>query len=203
LRVGILGGAFNPPHLGHLVCAREAAEELELSEVVLIPFSRPPHRELEQDPGPELRLEMCELVAAADECLAASRLELDRSGRSYTVDTLRELRERRPGDELFLVMGGDQAASLCSWREPEEVLRLATVAVAQRESWDRERVLHELSGLPGVEGVVFFEMPRIDVSSTMVRRRVAEGRSIRYLVPDEVAGFIRSRSLYGATVAAQ
>ena len=140
LRLGILGGAFNPPHTGHLVCAQEAVVQLELDRVLFMPVGQAPHRELEGDPGAEERLEMVELATADDERFEVSRLEVDREGPSYTSDTLRALREARPDDELFLILGGDQAASLPAWHEPEEVLALATVAVLERVSWSRNAI---------------------------------------------------------------
>ncbi|MET0972013.1 MAG: nicotinate-nucleotide adenylyltransferase, partial [Thermoleophilaceae bacterium] len=126
MRVGILGGAFNPPHLGHLVCAQEALVQLELDRVLFVPVGVAPHRTLDEDPGPESRLEMVELAIAADERFAASRVEVDREGPSYTSDTLALLATESPDDELFLVLGGDQAAALPSWHEPDKVLERAT-----------------------------------------------------------------------------
>jgi nicotinate-nucleotide adenylyltransferase len=197
----MLGGAFNPPHIGHLALAQEARARLELDEVLLTPMARAPHREIEPEPGPQVRLRMVELAVQGDVRLDACPIEIDRGGRSYTVDTLRALRDRGPADERFLVLGGDAAAGLPSWREPEEVLRLATVAVAEREGWERDRVLEALDGLAGAERVVFFEMPRIDVSSSLVRRRAAEGLPVRYFVPDLVAEEIAERGLYARETA--
>jgi nicotinate-nucleotide adenylyltransferase len=172
--------------------------------VIWVPFGEPPHRALESDPGAEARFQMCEYATAADERFGVSRCEIDRPGPSYTVETLRELHARGRGDEYWLILGADQAAALPSWREPEEVLELATVAVAEREGHGRESVLEALSPLPGArERVVFFEMPRIEVSSTLVRTLAAGGRPIRYLVPDKVANFIGAQSLYGAAVGAE
>ncbi len=199
MRVGILGGAFNPPHIGHLVCAQEAYLQLELETVVFLPMGIAPHREIEQDPGAEVRLRMTDEAISTDDRFALSRYEVDRPERSYTVDTLRAFRDRSPGDELVLILGGDQAATLPSWREPDELLRLASVAVAARTNWSRERVDAALAGLPGAEAVIFFEMPRVDVSSSLVRERARAGKPIRYLVPDKVAGFIAAQSLYGAS----
>jgi nicotinate-nucleotide adenylyltransferase len=167
---------------------------------VWIPAGVPPHREVEDDPGAEARYEMCELAVSADERFSLSRIELDREGPSYTVDTLRALRsESSPDDELFLILGGDQAASLRAWHEPEEVLGLATIAVVERTGWPRPAIGVRLSGLRGAERLVFFDMPRVDVSSSMVRRRAREGKPIRYLVPDGVANYIGAQSLYGAS----
>ena len=142
---------------------------------------------------------MCEYAIDGDARLGVSRIEIDRPGPSYTVDTLRSLRERAPDDELYLLIGGDQAAALAGWREPEELLSLAVVAVAERDQWRREEITDRLGALCSPDRIAFFDMPRIDISSTLVRRRAAEGRPIRYLVPDKVANHIGARSLYGAS----
>ena len=198
----MLGGAFNPPHIGHLALAQEARARLELDEVLLMPMARAPHREIDPEPGPQVRLRMVELAVQGDVRLDACPMEVDRGGRSFTVDTLRSLRDRGPADERFVILGADAAAGLPSWREPEEVLRLATVAVAEREGFERERVLAALEGLEGVEErVVFFDMPRLDVSSSLVRRRAAEGLPVRYFVPDLVAEEIAERGLYARATA--
>jgi nicotinate-nucleotide adenylyltransferase len=198
LRVGILGGAFNPPHIGHLVCAQEAVVQLELERVVFMPVGEAPHRELEDDPGPEARLEMVELAIADDPRFAVSRLEIDRSGPSYTADTLRQLRDRGPDDELFLILGGDQAAALPRWREPEAVLSLATVAVVERTNWSRNAIGIKVGRLPGAERIRYLDMPMMQVSSSGIRRRVAAGHPIRYLAPDKVVSYIEEHGLYGA-----
>jgi nicotinate-nucleotide adenylyltransferase len=202
VRRGILGGAFNPPHIGHLVCAQEALVRLSLERVAFIPMGQAPHREIEQDPGAESRLEMCERAVAGDDRLEVLRHELDRAGPSYTVDTLRELQERAPEDEVALILGGDQAAALPSWHEPEEVLRLAEVAAVQRTGFSREAVGLKIARLRGAQQVRFFDMPRIGVSSTMVRRRVARREPIRYLVPDSVADYVAAEAFYASPVPA-
>jgi nicotinate-nucleotide adenylyltransferase len=199
LRLGILGGAFNPPHIGHLVCAQEAVLQLELERLLFVPTGRAPHREIEQDPGAEARLGMCELAVDDDERFEVSRVEIDRDGPSYTVETLRALGSE---DELFLVLGGDQAAALPKWHEPEEVLRLATVAAVQRTGFHREAIAVNIASLKGAAGVRFFDMARIDVSSSLVRHRVADGKPIRYLVPDKVAAYIEEHGLYAASAPA-
>jgi nicotinate-nucleotide adenylyltransferase len=198
LRVGILGGAFNPPHVGHLVCAQEALVQLELEKVVFMPVGHAPHRELQNDPGAEARLEMVELAVADDARFATSRAELDRPGLSYTADTLRDLRSKAPDDELFLILGGDQAAALPGWHEPETVLSLATVAVVERSNWSRNAIGITIGRLPGAERIRYLDMPVMQVSSSVIRRRVAEGLPIRYLVPDKVANYIGANGLYGA-----
>ncbi len=196
-RVGLLGGTFNPPHNGHLLCAQSAAIAMSLDEVRLIPAAVPPHKAVPEDPGVEVRLELCRLAVAADPLLSVSRLEADRPGPSYTADTLRALHDAEPEHELTFIVGADMALSLKAWREPEAVLSLARLAVAEREGVARAEILQALDGLPGVpERVGFFDMPRFDVSSTMIRNRAGAGVPIRHLVPDGVAEYVESRGLY-------
>ena len=196
MRIGVLGGAFNPPHIGHLVCAQEAIVQLELERVMFVPVGVAPHREIESDPGADVRFEMAELAVADDERFATSRIELEREGPSYTADTLEQLGEQSPDDEHFLILGGDQAAALGSWHEPEKVLARATVAVFERVNWTRNAIGIKIGRLPGAERVRYLDMPLIQVSSSAVRRRVREGAPIRYLVPDKVASYIETKELY-------
>jgi nicotinate-nucleotide adenylyltransferase len=199
--VGILGGTFNPPHIGHLVCAQEARAQLGLERVVLMPVYTPPHKDATDDPGPEVRLALCRAAIAGAEDLDVSTLEIDRGGPSYTVDTLRALHGSREGDDLTFIIGGDMASSLPSWREPEAVLELAGVAVAEREEHRRREIAERVAALPrAAQRLIFFTMPRLDISSSDIRHRVAEGRPVRWLVPGEVADEIERRGLYGAAV---
>jgi nicotinate-nucleotide adenylyltransferase len=200
--VGIFGGAFNPPHIGHLVCVQEALVRLELDHAVVVPVGQAPHRPLEQDPGAAVRLELCSLATADDPRLSVSGIELERPGPSYTSDTLRELRERSPDDDLYLILGADQAATLPDWHEPEEVLSLATLAVAERKGLGRDALSPRLAGLRGAERARFFEMPRIDISSSYVRARVARGEPVRYLVRQAVAAYILEQGLYATSAPA-
>ncbi len=202
--VGLLGGTVNPPHVAHLVCAMEARAQLGLDVVRLVPAGVPPHKEVPDDPGVEIRLQLCELAAASEPGLEVSRVEADRPGPSYTVDTLRALHDASPGDDLTFIAGGDQALGLPSWREPEALLSLARVAVAERDGVARSEILERCSGLRGAaERIVFFRMPRLDVSSTDLRRRVAAGRPIRHLVADAVAERIAALGLYRVAPAAR
>ena len=195
-RIGILGGTFNPPHIGHVACARAAAEQLALDSVWLMPVAAPPHKRADQDPGAEHRLALCRLAADEDGRLSASALEIERGGVSYTVDTLAALRTDRLDDEFTFLAAGDVAMSLPEWREPARVLELATFAVAEREDVGHEQVVARLSVLPGADRIVFFDMPRVDVSSSLVRERVAAGESVDDLVPAGVARYIEQRRLY-------
>jgi nicotinate-nucleotide adenylyltransferase len=202
MKLGILGGTFSPPHLGHLAMAQEAHAQLGLDKVVFMPVFLPPHKELTDDPGPEARFELTRLAIAKDERFEVSRLEVDRGGPSYTVDTLKAIHAGSPGDDLTFIVGGDVANGFTAWREPETVLELATVAVAEREGIRRQDIAESVSALPGAGRLTFFDFPRMDISSSSIRRRVREGRPIRYLVPDDVARMIGARGYYRPKVSA-
>jgi nicotinate-nucleotide adenylyltransferase len=200
-RVGLLGGTFNPPHVGHLVCATQALGQLDLDRVLLVPVHEPPHKGMEIEPGVAHRVELCRLAVEGEERLGVSLADADVPGPSFTVDTLRRLNERSPGDQLTFIVGGDMAHSLPNWREPEAILELAEVAVAEREGIRRNDIIDRLAGLP-VDRVRFFDMPRLDVSSSLVRRYVAAGRPIRHLVPEAVERYIADAGLYRAEATA-
>jgi nicotinate-nucleotide adenylyltransferase len=165
--------------------------------VLLIPAGQPPHKPLEEDPGAEHRLELCRRAVADDPRFAVSDLEVCRDGPSYTVDTLAALHASEPDSELFLIVGGDVAAGLPTWHEPERVLSLATLAVARRRGTSKRSIDGALAGLSGGERTEFFRMPRIGISSTEIRHRVQMQEPIRYLVPEAVASYIDEHRLYG------
>jgi nicotinate-nucleotide adenylyltransferase len=193
-QVGLLGGTFNPPHLAHLVCAQEALLRLALDRVLLVPVGIAPHKAVEAEPGVEHRVAMCEAAVAGDERLGVSRADVNRDGPSYTVDLLRAL---SGPDELTFIIGGDMAYSLPTWRDPEGVLALARIGVAEREGVRRADISERLAGLArAAERVCFFDMPRLDISSSLIRRRAATGRPVRYLVPDAVVAYIERERLY-------
>jgi len=207
--VGIVGGTFNPPHLGHLALARHALTELDLERVFLMPAYRAPGKPPEPDPGAEHRVRMCRLAAAGTAGVSACVLEVERGGTSYTADTLRAIHEDWPDAELTLIVGADTARTMPSWRDPENVLELARIAIAEREPTDAEEALAALAavgGAPGREerrerrtstaGALVLEMPRIGISSSLVRRRVAEGERVEDLVGGAVAGYIAQLGLY-------
>jgi nicotinate-nucleotide adenylyltransferase len=196
VRLGLLGGTFNPPHLAHLVCAQEAWAQLELDLVLFVPAFEPPHKEVESDPGVEHRVELCRRAVGADRRFGVSRIEADIPVRSYTVDTLKKLHETHPGDELTFIVGGDMAYSLPTWHEPEALLGLAELGVAEREGVLRSDIIERLAGLVGADRIRFFDMPRLDISSSLIRRRVAAGRPIHFLVPQAVEEYVTSAGLY-------
>jgi nicotinate-nucleotide adenylyltransferase len=194
--IGVLGSAFNPPHLGHLALAQEALWQLDLSEVVLMPTGDAPHKRIADDPGREQRLAMTRLAAAEDSRFSVSTLEVDRDGPSYTYETLELLADERADTELVFVMGADAAVGLESWRAPERVVELARIAVARRSGVSDAEVAAVMRSL-GAEGrATMLEMPQFGVSSSAVRERAAAGRPLRYLAPESVARFIEEKDIY-------
>jgi nicotinate-nucleotide adenylyltransferase len=194
--IGVLGSAFNPPHLGHLALAQEALWQLGLDEVILVPTGEAPHKRIADDPGREARMEMTRLAAADDERFSVSALEIEREGPSYTYETLEALADERGDTELVFVMGADAAVGLESWREPERVVERARLAVARRAGVSDADVGEAMRSL-GCEGrVAMLEMPQFGVSSSAVRERAKQGRPLRYLVPEPVARFIEERAVY-------
>jgi nicotinate-nucleotide adenylyltransferase len=192
VRVGILGGTFDPVHVGHLVLAESARSELALELVLLIP-AREPWRKGDRDIAPaDERLAMLTLAVEGNDGFGISDVELRRGGPTYTADTIEQLAAERLDDEFYFILGEDALADLPHWHEPERIVRHARLAVAPRAV--------EAAADPDVLGVAGrverFSMPLIDISSTDIRRRVREGRSIRYLVPDAVGRYIAERGLY-------
>jgi nicotinate-nucleotide adenylyltransferase len=182
--------------------AQEAATQLGLDRVLLIPYAEAPHKRVEPEPGPGLRLEMTRLSIVGDDLLGVSDLEVERGGPSYSFRTLELLRAERPNDELTLLMGADVAARFDGWREPGRIVELARLGIAGRagaELDDAERVLERLGAARRAEPIT---MPRIEISSTAIRERIAVGSPVRYLVPDRVLELIAERGLYREAVAA-
>ncbi len=194
--IGVLGSAFNPPHLGHLALAQEALWQLGLDEVILVPTGEAPHKRIAEDPGREERIAMTRLAAAEDPRFSVSALEVERAGPSYTYETLELLAEERPETELVFVMGADAAVGLESWRNPERVVELARLAVARRAGVSDTEVAAVMRSLGAAGRATMLEMPQFGVSSSAVRERAAAGRPLRYLVPEPVARFIDEKGIY-------
>jgi len=189
MRIGLLGGSFDPPHTGHLLAASDALEALSLDRVVLIPTATQPLKAAQQVTAAQHRLAMARLLIGDDARFTVDSIEIERGGLSYTVDTLAALTERWSDAELFWLVGTDVTSTFARWREPARIGELATPVVLQRTG---ERP--DLSGMPGSTRVLTTR--RIDVSSTEIRQRVAEGKSIRGFVPESVAEFIAAQRLY-------
>ncbi len=193
---GVLGSAFNPPHLGHLALAQEALWQLGLERVILVPTGEAPHKRIADEPGRELRLVMTRLAASEDRRFEVSTLEVERDGPSYTYETLEALAEADPDTELVFLMGADAALGLESWRNPERVVELARLGVARRAGVADAEVAAVLRSLGAGERSTMLEMPQFGVSSSAVRERAAAGRPLRYLVTEPVARFIEEKGFY-------
>jgi nicotinate-nucleotide adenylyltransferase len=189
--IGIYGGTFDPVHTAHLLLAECAREELGLDALLFIPANIPPHKMKGKAITPAgCRLEMLRIATASNPCFSISTHEIDSQGISYTVDTLRWLREAHPEAELTFLIGGDAARDFHTWRQPEEITRLASLAV-----WARPGVELPPQLLPGV-GYRTIPAPLMGISSTDIRERVRAGRSIRYRIPDPVIDYIYQNGLY-------
>jgi len=197
MRVGVFGGTFDPIHIGHLVSAEEVRVKLELERVVFVPARLPPHK-LDHVVSPvEHRLTMVELAIASNPHFAVSRVDIDRSGPSYTVDTIELLRDAwGPDVEIYFIMGSDSLLDILTWHDPRRLIRLCHFAVVNRPGYQVD--LDELDALlPGVASrVKMLNAPELDISSTDIQRRVREGLSIKYQVPEAVEAYIYEHKLY-------
>lgn len=190
-RVGIMGGTFDPIHLGHLVTAEQARADLELDEVVFLPAGSPWQKD--GSTAPEHRYLMTVLATAENPAFSVSRLELDREGETYTVDTLRAFRAALPGVQLFFVTGADAIVNILTWKDADECLDLAEFVAATRPGHD----LGTLEGTGLRDRVLLIDVPALAISSTDVRDRFRAGRSVRYLIPRPVEEYARKHGLYG------
>ena len=200
MRIGIMGGTFNPPHMGHINAAKTALKGIPLDRVIFIPTGVPPHKEMAKDSATTVeRLHMTSLAA---ESIGAgvSDIEIRREGKSYTADTLSYLKEQNPDDELWLIMGTDMFLSLESWRSPETIFRLAKIAVVPRNYDDIKKLSDQVTHLRekyGAESVVL-DCEVIEISSTELRKKLREGKA-EALVPESVYKYIVKNQLYGVS----
>jgi nicotinate-nucleotide adenylyltransferase len=190
-----MGGTFDPIHVGHLAVAEEAREVLGLDRILFVPAGRPPHKKAVNVTAVEHRVAMVELAIADNRAFELSRVEIDRPGPSYTVDTLEEL--ATAGDQLTVILSAETFTELPTWHEPDRLFEAARVAVAPRWGYPAPDPEWLAAAFPGREArVSYLEGPRLGVSSTALRARIAAGRSVRYLVPAPVAAYIDSHRLY-------
>jgi nicotinate-nucleotide adenylyltransferase len=192
-RVGIMGGTFDPIHLGHLVAAETACTDLKLDEVMFIPAGQPWQKTGADTTAPEHRYLMTVLATAANPAFSVSRIEIDRAEPTYTVNTLRAVRAAVPDDHLFFITGADAILNILTWKDAEECLKLADFVGATRPGYDLGRL--EQVGLR--DRVILLDVPALAISSTDIRERFATGRAVRYLVPREVEEYARKHGLYG------
>jgi nicotinate-nucleotide adenylyltransferase len=193
--VGVMGGTFNPIHIGHLVTAEEALYAFALREVIFVPAGRPWQKDRTGVAEAEHRYLMTVIATASNPRFRVSRMEIDRTGPTYTVQTLRALRAELGDVELYFITGADAILQILTWKDPEEVLAEARFIAATRPGYDLDRLEKELPEGFG-ERVHILEIPALAVSSTDVRRRVAAGRPVRYLLPEGVARYVEKAGLY-------
>jgi nicotinate-nucleotide adenylyltransferase len=200
MKVGIMGGTFDPIHVAHLMAAEQARSELDIERVLFLPAGKPWMKESHVVATAEDRLTMVRLAIASNPAFEVSTVELDRSGSTYTVDTLEQLWQQFGADcKLFLLLGWDSLADFPKWKAPTRISRLATLVAFPRPGYARPNIDMFETSVPGLkERIVLLNGPSIDISSTVIRQKVAAGRSIRYLVPDNVAAYIVSHNLYRA-----
>jgi nicotinate-nucleotide adenylyltransferase len=197
MKIGIYGGTFDPVHYGHLLLAEQCREACRLDEVWFMPTGSPPHKQGWEISDATARREMLEIAVAGLPQFKVSTLELDRPGPHYTVETLAEIRRTRPGDELFLLIGGDSLGEFATWREPDRIAEQATIVAVNR---GRETI--DLNGVRAALGervagrVQVVTMPGVDISASDLRQRVAEGRSVRFQTPRGVEQYIVEHRLY-------
>lgn len=193
--MGVFGGSFDPPHMGHLMVAEALVEAFSLERVVFVPARHSPLKAVAPSAPPDVRLRMVRAAVRANARFAVDAVEIERSGVSYTIETLRALSRRQPGTRLVLGLGADQWSSFGRWRGSGAIAGLAKIAVVTRGGG---RSGADGAGSADVSHLPFTEVriPRVDISSTLIRRRIREGRSVRYLVPDGVRRIIEAEGLY-------
>ncbi|MGD0110753.1 MAG: nicotinate-nucleotide adenylyltransferase [Armatimonadota bacterium] len=194
--VGIIGGTFDPIHFGHLVAAEEARARFSLDRVIFVPNGDPPHKKSYAVTPAERRYEMVELATASNPFFETSRIEIDRPGPSYSVDTVRAFREQfGAGSELYFITGVDALTEIATWHEPERLLELCELIAVTRPGYEAEQLRAALTPQM-LARTHLLDIPRVDVSSTELRERAAAGQPLRYLTPEPVVRYIEARGLY-------
>lgn len=202
MKLGILGGTFDPIHIGHLIIAEEARNRFGLERIVFVPAAVSPFKAEIRSTSPLERLKMVELATENNDHFSVSRIEIDRGGVSYTVDTIREIR-RMYGKhaQLFFIVGADAITDIQKWKEPDVILSECMLVVASRPGYPLDHMYeflpeHTSDGKPACQRVVIMEIPGIGISSTDIRERIATGRPFRYMVPEKVWSYITETSFY-------
>ena len=198
MRIGILGGTFNPIHNGHLLMAEYVREAMELEQVWIMPSGRPPHKHHPVLVTDEARCEMIKLAIQGNEAFVFSDMEMTRQGTTYTADTLEQLKKTYPEHEFYFIMGADSFVELSTWYQPEKIFSLAEIVVVNRQGTTRHQFkeYRDLYERKYGKEVSLVEMPFIGISSTNIRLRAATGLSVRYQVPDAVAEYMEKKGMY-------
>ena len=197
MKVGIFGGTFDPVHQGHMVIAEQVMGELALSRVLFVPGGIPPHKEASSvRASAEDRFDMVEAAVAKNERFAVDRVEVDTGRPMHSVETVQILKQRAPADEWYFISGADEVSNLLAWKDPDRLLEEVVMVAATRPGFDLSRLGHLEAGLRNFDRIFPVECTRVDISATSIRRRMLQGKSVRYLVPEEVYRIIRDRRLY-------
>lgn len=198
-KVGIFGGTFDPVHQGHMIIAEQVAQALGLSLVVFVPGGVPPHKTASSVKATaEDRFDMVEAAIEGNDKFLVDRVEIEAGRPMYSVETVSLIKERYEGDEWFFVSGADEVSNLLSWKEPDLLLEQAAMVAATRPGYDISNLEHLEEALDNFDRIIPVECTRVDISATGIRRMLAKGESVRYLVPDGVYEIIHDRGLYGA-----
>jgi nicotinate-nucleotide adenylyltransferase len=187
LKVGILGGTFDPPHYGHLLIANEVLSTLQLDEIWFMPNQEPPHKKKSESIKNEDRLKMLELAVCGNAAFRVETIELHRQGPSFTVDTMKMINEQYPDHQFFFIIGADMIEYLPKWHKIDELIELVQFVGVERPMYSSQ------TDYP----VLYVDVPALDVSSSMIRDRVKNGKTVRYLLPDSVIHYIEEKHLYG------
>ena len=193
MNICLFGGTFDPPHIGHLIIAESILSDLDIDKIIFIPSSIPPHKPLHSYSSASSRVEMLQISIKGTPAFQISDIELNRPGASYSIDTIKQIKSQMSlsKEELYFVIGSDSLVEFQTWKNPHEILSLAQVIIAPRPSFTKDMVKPEF-----LEQVQFLDTPQIDISSSMIRERVREKKSIRYYVIPEVLEFIQEKRLY-------
>jgi nicotinate-nucleotide adenylyltransferase len=197
LKVGIFGGTFDPIHQGHMVIAEQVMGELGLAHVLFVPSGLPPHKEASSvRASAEDRFDMVEAAVADNERFSVDRVEVDAGRPMHSVETVQILKQRSADDEWFFITGADEVSNLLAWKDPDRLLEEVVMVAATRPGYDLSRLDHLEARLRNFDRIFPVECTRVDISATGIRRRILQGKSVRYLVPEEVYEIIRERGLY-------
>ncbi len=187
MKIGILGGTFNPVHIGHLILAEEVREKLGLDKIIFVPAYLPPHKDNSDIAPAGERLSMVKIAIKANKFFHASDIEIKRDGRSYTIDTIREFKKAYPDDELYFIIGSDLLKYLDDWKDLQEIIRIVKFVVATRPGYPLEKIPSHISTIP---------IRAVDISGFEIRNAIKENKSFRYLVADGVFKYINKKRLY-------
>lgn len=193
--IGIMGGTFNPIHYAHLLIAQSAYEQLKLDKVLFITGGNPPHKDGQPIVDAKLREQMVESAISENPGFEVCSYETDKQEYSYTAETLEYLKKTNPQDNFFFIIGADSLAYLERWYKPEKIAELATIAVYERDGFDTFALAHRIIEFINAK-VVIIDAPQFDISSSLIRQKIREGKSVKYMVPDAVIEIIEDKRLY-------